>query len=87
MRDRFAELVNAVTAHYRRRLTAEVADPAARLAGFPCETCEAPQAADVRHLAAQVADVSELALSPGGLPLACCKVKLVGGMGGRPTSW
>jgi hypothetical protein len=84
VRDRFAELVNVVAAHYRRRLTAEVAAPAARLTGFPCETCEAPEADEIRHRAGQISDVAELALSPGGLPIGCCRVHTIGGFGGRP---
>jgi hypothetical protein len=86
VRDRFAELVNAVAAHCRRRLTAEVADPASRLAGLPCEKCEAPEADDVRHPAGQVSDVAELELSPGGFPVGCCKRRVVGAFGGRPDT-
>jgi hypothetical protein len=86
VRDRFAELVNVVAAHYRREHVAGTVGPASRLAGFPCEVCEAPEADDVRHAAAQVSDVSELALSPGGLPINCCRVHTVGAFGGRPAA-
>jgi hypothetical protein len=86
VRDRFAALVEAVAACYRRSLVAGTDTPASRLAGFPCETCKTPEADDIRHHVAQVADVSELELSPGGLPINCCKVRVVGGMTGRPDT-
>jgi hypothetical protein len=83
---RFAELVAVAAAYRKSKFTAEVADPAARLAALPCATCENPEAADVLHLARQVADISELALSPSGYPIGCCKVHVVGAMGGRPDT-
>ena len=86
VRDRFAELVNAVADHCRRKHAAEVATPTSRLAGLPCETCKAPEADDVRFHAGQVSDASELALSAGGFPIGCCKRRIVGVIGGRPDT-
>ena len=84
VRDRFAELVNAVADHFRRAHVALA--PASRLAGLPCETCTAPEADDIRHRAGQISDASELALSPGGFPIGCCKRRIVGVMSGRPDA-
>ena len=86
VRDRFAELVAAVAAHRRREFVAGSAAPASRLAGLPCETCKEPEADDVRHHAAQIADASELVLYPGGLPIGCCKVHTAAVVGGRPNT-
>jgi len=86
VRDRFAELVNAVAAHCRRGFVAGTVNPAAWLAELPCATCASPQATDVLHRARQVASVSELGLSPGGYPAGCCRVRIVGVMGGRPDT-
>jgi hypothetical protein len=85
IRDRFAELVNAVAAYERRAFVAGTDKPAAsRLAGFPCETCTTPEADEIRHFAGQVSDAGEIKLSPGGLPLGCCKVVAVAAFGSRP---
>jgi hypothetical protein len=86
VRDLFAELVNAVADHFRRKYLAEVAAPASRLAGLPCETCEAPEADDVRFRAGQISDASELQLSSNGYPIGCCKRRIVGAFGGRPDT-
>jgi hypothetical protein len=82
VRDRFVELVNAVADHCRRKHAAEVAAPTSRLAGLPCETCEAPEADDIRHRAGQISDASELALSSGGFPVGCCRRQIVGVVSG-----
>jgi hypothetical protein len=84
VRDRFAELINAVAAHHQRKHAAAPAAPASRLAGIPCETCTAPEADDVRHRAGSVSDVSELQLSPGGFPAGCCKRVTVAVIDGQP---
>ena len=86
VRDRFAELVNAVADHCRRKHAAEVATPTSRLAGLPCETCKAPEADDVRFRAGQISDASELGLSAGGFPVGCCRRQIVGVIGGRPDT-
>ena len=75
VRDHFAGLV-AATADCYRRTYAAVA-PASRLAGLPCETCTAPEAADVRFRAGQISDASELGLSAGGYPVGCCRRQIV----------
>ena len=77
VRDRFAELVNVVADHFRRKYLAEVAAPASRLAGLPCETCTAPEADDVRFRAGQISDASELALSSGGCRLVVASGRLL----------
>jgi hypothetical protein len=86
VREAFAALVNAVADHCRRTYAAEVTAPASRLAGLPCETCEAPEADDVRFRAGQISDVSELELSPGGFPASCCRRRVVAAFGGRPDA-
>ena len=86
VRDRFAELVNAAADHFRRKHAAEVAAPASRLAGLPCETCEAPEADDIRFYAGQISDAAGLELSPGGLPAGCCKRRIVGVVGYMPNT-
>ena len=83
VRDRFAALVNAVANYYRGKHVAGAVAPTSRLAGFPCETCTAPEADDVRFRAGQISDVNEFRLSPGGFPQGCCKVKTVAAF--RPT--
>jgi hypothetical protein len=86
VRDRFAELVNAMADYCRRKHAVETVAPASRLAGLPCETCEAPEADDVRFRAGQISDVAELQLSPNGFPVGCCKRRIVGAFGGRPDT-
>ena len=80
----FADLVAAVADHFRRVHAVESVAPASRLAGFDCEKCEAPEAADVRFYAAQSSGALEL--SPGGHPAGCCKVRIVGAFGSRPDA-
>jgi hypothetical protein len=84
VRDCFAALVAAVAAHCKHRVTIEIVAPALRLAGYDCENCQAPEAADVRFHAAQGSGALEL--SPGGLPAGCCKRRIVGAFGGRPDT-
>jgi hypothetical protein len=77
----FAELTAAVADYHRRMFATEAVASASRLAGFDCEKCEAPEAADVRFYAAQGSGALEL--SPGGHPAGCCKVRTVGAFGAR----
>ena len=86
VRDRFGELVNTVADHCRRKHVAEVVAPASCLAGLPCETCEAPEADDIRFRAGQISDASELQLSSNGYPVGCCNRRIVGAFGGRPDT-
>jgi hypothetical protein len=74
IRNRFVELVEAMAVHRRQFTRTE--DPVERLIAFPCATCERPEADDVRHLLKQ----GEIALSPGGLPVACCRVQVMGSL-------
>jgi hypothetical protein len=73
----FAELTAAVADYHRRMFATEAVAPTSRLSGFDCEKCEAPEAADVRFNASQGSGA--LALSPGGHPAGCCKIRVVGG--------
>jgi hypothetical protein len=43
---------------------------------LPCWTCKRPEAFDVRHFIGQCDDgkIDVRNLSPGGLPLQCCRV-------------
>jgi hypothetical protein len=82
VRDKFHALAAAVAGHLARGSAAVGAAPSARWYDtLPCMVCESPQAADVRHLCSQVTELSELQLSPSGLPVVCCKVHVVGAMG------
>jgi hypothetical protein len=46
---------------------------------FGCWTCTQPQAADARHCLSAFSDEDLMArLSPGGLPMFCCRVGVVG---------
>jgi hypothetical protein len=46
---------------------------------FPCWTCQNPQADDARRWLGSASDADiEQQLSPGGRPLTCCRVRLVG---------
>jgi hypothetical protein len=87
VRELFAELVAAVTAHRRREVAAGAVNSVSRLAGLPCEVCTLPQADDVRRAVAQVADASELVRSPGGLPLNCCRVHTLGARTSQAVKW
>jgi hypothetical protein len=77
LRDRFLALASEIAGHRARSIT--TTPP--WWSELPCMSCEAPQAADVRHACAQVTELSQLALSPSGVPLNCCRVKTVGAMG------
>ena len=81
VRDRFAELVNAVAAHCRRGFVAGTVNPAAWLAELPCATCASPQATDVLHRARQAASASELGVT-GSYVTGCCKSRVVGVVSG-----
>ena len=82
VRAKFHALAAAVAGHLAYGSTAVTAAPSARWYDtLPCTTCEHPQAADVRHLCGQVTELAELQLSPGGLPVVCCRVHTVGAMG------
>jgi len=81
VRERFSELVSAVADYYRRTHVAAPVASISRLDGLPCATCKAPEADDIRHRAGQISDASELALSPGGYPAGCCRVRAVGVFG------
>jgi hypothetical protein len=84
VRERFAELVAAVTAYRTRTYTVEVAERETQIAQLPCSQCADPRAADVLHLARQVSDLSDLPMSASGrYPMGCCKVHAVGAIGGR----
>jgi hypothetical protein len=75
----FAALVDAVAAYRRRTHAAEAVAPASRLDGYPCALCESPQGQDLRSRVGQLSSAGEIPLSPGGLPLGCCKITVVGG--------
>jgi hypothetical protein len=84
VRDRFAELVNAVADHCRRKHVAE-ANPAAWIAELPCASCTSSEAVDVLHRARQVASASELGWT-GNHITGCCKSRVVGVIGSRPDT-
>jgi hypothetical protein len=85
VRDKFHALAAAVAGHHMHGSAVVAAAPSARwYDALPCMACEHPQAADVRHLCGQVTELAELQLSPGGLPMQCCKVHVVGAMSGMP---
>ena len=44
---------------------------------LPCLSCPHPQAADVKHALGQGALDDERNRSPSGLPLMCCKIRIV----------
>jgi hypothetical protein len=82
VREKFHALAAAAAGHLVRGSTAIAAAPPVRWYDtLPCVTCKQPQAADVLHLCGQVTELSELQLSPSGLPVVCCKVHVVGAMG------
>jgi hypothetical protein len=82
VRDKFHALAAAVAGHVAYGSTAVAAAPSGRwYDSLPCMTCEHPQAADARHAFGQVTELSELQLSPSGLPVVCCKVHVIGAMG------
>jgi hypothetical protein len=83
VREKFHALAAAVAGHHVHGSTMVGAAPSARwYESLPCMTCSQPQADDVRHLCGQVTERSELQLSPSsGLPIGCCRVRVVGAMG------
>jgi hypothetical protein len=82
VRAQFHTLAAAVAGHLAYGSTAVAAAPSAKwYESLPCMTCSHPQAADVRHLCAQVTELAELQLTPSGLPIGCCRVRVVGAMG------
>jgi hypothetical protein len=79
---KFHALAAAVAGHVAFGSTAVAAAPSGRwYDSLPCKTCQQPQAADVLHACAQVTELAELQLSPGGLPVQCCRVHVVAAMG------
>jgi hypothetical protein len=83
VRAHFATLVDAVANYFRRAHAAEAVDPASRLDGYPCATCESLEGQDLRSRVGQLSSAGEIPLSPGGLPLGCCKITVVGGFRGQ----
>jgi len=82
VRDKFHALAAAVAGRIAYGTTAVAAAPSAPwYAGLECMRCTSPQSADVRFACGQVQELAELALSPLGRPLTCCKVHVVGAMG------
>ena len=82
VRDKFHALASAVAGHIAYGSTAVAVAPSAPwYADLECMRCTSPQSADVRLACAQVQELAELALSPSGRPLTCCKVHVVGAMG------
>jgi len=46
------------------------------IADLPCWKCQAPQAADVRHLLGQCGELEDMQRSPtSGLPIGCCRIR------------
>jgi hypothetical protein len=60
----------------------------ASLKDLPCAHCTRPQADDVHHLFGQGAlDDQAANWTPGGLPIACCRVRVIGvGLAGAATT-
>jgi hypothetical protein len=82
VRDKFHALAAAVAGHIAFGTTTVGAAPSARWYDtLPCATCKQPQAADVLHLCGSATQLSELQLTPSGLPIGCCRVRAVGAMG------
>jgi hypothetical protein len=52
---------------------------------LPCRECSSPKAMDVMHAISQGAFEREANLSPGGLPLQCCRISQAMGTG-APSS-
>jgi hypothetical protein len=75
----FAELTAAVAAHHRRVHAVKVVAPAEQLSAFPyCSECGSPEGEEIRHLLRQGASVDQIATTPSGTPLACCRVRALG---------
>jgi hypothetical protein len=86
MRTRFMELA-AMLATGGREVAVTKVTAAAQTpwyASLECMRCTSPAAVDVRHACAQVQELAELALSPSGRPLACCKVRTMAQMTSDP---
>jgi len=86
LRQRFMELA-AMMATGREVAVTKVTAAAQTpwYASLECMRCTSPAAVDVRHACAQVQELAELALSPSGRPLACCKVRTMGQMTSDPS--
>jgi hypothetical protein len=87
LRQRFMELA-AMMATGGREVAitkAEVAMSEPWYASLECMRCTSPQADDVRYACAQVQELAELATSPSGRPLACCKVRTMAQMTSDPS--
>jgi hypothetical protein len=79
VRELFGELTAAVADFHRRTSAIEGATPAERLSAFPyCSECKSPEAEEIRHLLGQGASVEQIATTPNGLPLSCCRVRALG---------
>jgi hypothetical protein len=86
VRELFAELTAAVADFHRRTSAIEGATPAERLDAFPyCSECKSPEAEEIRHLLGQGASVEQIATTPSGLPLSCCRVRTLGAYGRSDT--
>ena len=81
VRELLMGLAAQVASHRERGVVVgKVAAAAPWWAELECAKCSSPQAADVMHLARQVEELSQLALSPGGRPAGCCRVRTLGVM-------
>jgi hypothetical protein len=87
LRQRFMELAAMMATGGRDVVVTKVepAAPAPWYASLECMRCTSPQADDVRYACAQVQELAELATSPSGRPLACCKVRTMGQMTSDPS--
>jgi hypothetical protein len=86
VRELFSELTAAVAAYHRRVHVVKVAVPAEQLSAFPyCSQCQSPEAEELRHLLGQGASVDQIATTPNGTPLLCCRVRTVGAYGRSDT--
>jgi len=78
VRSCFEALVGAVADFHRRTHVVVAAAPISLLAGLPCAACPSPQAEELRHLLGQGASVEQIATTPNGLPISCCRVRALG---------
>jgi hypothetical protein len=86
VRVKFHTLAAAVAGHLAHGMPVAAAPVAPWYADLECMRCDSPQSADVKYACAQVQELAELALSPSGRPLICCKVHVVGAMSGMPDT-
>jgi hypothetical protein len=88
LRQKFMELAAMMATGGREVVVTKpaAATPAPWWAELECAKCASPQAADVMHLARMATELSELALSPGGHPLGCCRVRTLAVMAGDPNA-